>query len=217
MPFCSECGEQVEATWKFCPHCNTKQQTAAVVIGNDSVNSGDITINQMIDEDSLKKSFKEVVSEIHPVCSKCGIKKSELLVCCNQNCNVHFCKGCGYRNVDNEIILYAPDFRNGNVSDFLVKTNILFSELFGYYNNTTIFNQSIYYGYVKIITKECNYNLISYLMYRFCKSNHSFNVYFVGSKGPFCAECIQNEFVDLFNFSGWQVDGNGALINPHQL
>ena len=103
MPFCSECGEQVEATWKFCPHCNTKQQTAAVVIGNDSVNTGDITVNQMIDEDSLKKSFKEVVSEIHPVCSKCGIKKSELLVCCNQNCNVYFCKGCGYRNVDNEM------------------------------------------------------------------------------------------------------------------
>ena len=58
MPFCRECGGQVEATWKFCPHCNNEQESS-VVIGNDSVHVGDITVNKI---DEIKQGLEEVLA-----------------------------------------------------------------------------------------------------------------------------------------------------------
>ena len=58
MPFCRECGGQVEATWKFCPHCNSEQESS-VVIGNDSVHVGEITVNKI---DEIKKGLEEVLT-----------------------------------------------------------------------------------------------------------------------------------------------------------
>ena len=58
MPFCRECGGQVEATWKFCPHCNSEQESS-VVIGNDSVHVGDITVNKI---DEIKQGLEEVLA-----------------------------------------------------------------------------------------------------------------------------------------------------------
>ena len=58
MPFCRECGGQVEATWKFCPHCNSEQDSN-VVIGNDSVHVGDITVNKI---DEIKQGLEEVLA-----------------------------------------------------------------------------------------------------------------------------------------------------------
>jgi tetratricopeptide (TPR) repeat protein len=58
MPFCRECGGQVEVTWKFCPHCNNEQESS-VVIGNDSVHVGDITVNKI---DEIKQGLEEVLA-----------------------------------------------------------------------------------------------------------------------------------------------------------
>lgn len=51
MPFCRECGKEVQATWKVCPHCtapqsveNSTQSTDMSL--RDSVIGGDVTINQ---------------------------------------------------------------------------------------------------------------------------------------------------------------------------
>ena len=184
---------------------------SSVVNLKDSAMTGDIVIN---DEQTIKNSFKEIITEVNPVCSKCRSPSRELLVCCNLNCRVPFCIECGLRNVDNELILYAPNFRGGGISDFLQSTHIYFGELFGYYNGTEIFNESIYTGSNKILSQKCNGNLIPYLLYRFCKSKRSFDENFVGSKGPYCEECMEKEFVDFFNYSGWKVDNQGTLINP---
>jgi tetratricopeptide (TPR) repeat protein len=73
MSFCRECGGQVEATWKFCPHCNNEQESS-VVIGNDSVHVGDITVNK-IDEESLKNSLKQIFDEKMAELAKIGFTK----------------------------------------------------------------------------------------------------------------------------------------------
>jgi tetratricopeptide (TPR) repeat protein len=51
VPFCRECGKNVQATWKVCPHCaapqgmeNSTQSTDVSL--SDSVIGGDVTINQ---------------------------------------------------------------------------------------------------------------------------------------------------------------------------
>lgn len=51
VPFCRECGKDVQATWKVCPHCaapqsveNSTQSTDVSL--SDSVIGGDVTINQ---------------------------------------------------------------------------------------------------------------------------------------------------------------------------
>jgi len=46
MPFCRECGELVEVTWKFCSHCNSSQQSAVTV--QDGVIAGDVTVAENI-------------------------------------------------------------------------------------------------------------------------------------------------------------------------
>jgi tetratricopeptide (TPR) repeat protein len=73
MPFCRECGGQVEATWKFCSHCNSEQESN-VVIGNDSVHVGDITVNQ-VDEESVKKTLKQIFEEHMAELAKIGFTK----------------------------------------------------------------------------------------------------------------------------------------------
>ena len=73
MPFCRECGGQVEATWKFCPHCNSEQESS-IVIGNDSVHVGDITVNQ-VDEESVKNTLKQIFDEQMAELAKIGFTK----------------------------------------------------------------------------------------------------------------------------------------------
>ena len=73
MPFCRDCGKSVEADWKFCPHCNSEQESS-VVIGNDSVHVGDITVNQ-VDEDALKNSLKQIFDEKMAELAEIGFTK----------------------------------------------------------------------------------------------------------------------------------------------
>ena len=73
MPFCRECGGQVEATCKFCPHCDSEQQSS-VIIGNDSVHVGDITVNQ-VDEESLKRNLKQIFDEKMAKLAEIGFTK----------------------------------------------------------------------------------------------------------------------------------------------
>jgi tetratricopeptide (TPR) repeat protein len=51
MPFCRECGGQVEATWKFCSECNNALPLPQSPALKDSVVSGDVNITQNNAED----------------------------------------------------------------------------------------------------------------------------------------------------------------------
>lgn len=44
MPFCHECGSEVQATWKFCPNCNSSIQGKVIV--QDGVIAGDVNISE---------------------------------------------------------------------------------------------------------------------------------------------------------------------------
>ena len=51
MPFCRECGFEVQAGWKFCPNCNAPQETSGTVQSaniklSDTVIDGNVTITQ---------------------------------------------------------------------------------------------------------------------------------------------------------------------------
>ena len=82
--FCRECGEQVETTWKFCPHCNSTQQTASVSV-QDGVIAGDVTIYQsQIDTSGLKLE-----------CPTCKVEGNIKLYPCElEGCDSKACKEC---------------------------------------------------------------------------------------------------------------------------
>lgn len=62
MPFCRECGKDVQATWKVCPHCAAPQQSAqSNVVIQDSAVIGDITINNIED---IKKAMIDALTEL---------------------------------------------------------------------------------------------------------------------------------------------------------
>ena len=97
MPFCRECGGQVETTWKFCPHCNSSQQTASVSV-QDGVIAGDVTITQnQIDtsgiklecptckvEGNIKLHLCKLVGCESKACEECISKNSGF---CSRNCS----------------------------------------------------------------------------------------------------------------------------------
>ena len=84
VPFCRECGGEVETTWKFCPHCNSSQQTASVSV-QDGVISGDVTITQnQIDTSGLKLE-----------CPTCKVEGNiKLYLCKLVGCESKACKEC---------------------------------------------------------------------------------------------------------------------------
>lgn len=47
MPYCRECASEIQEDWKFCPQCNSSQQTASVSV-QDGVIAGDVTIGDNI-------------------------------------------------------------------------------------------------------------------------------------------------------------------------
>jgi len=59
MPFCRECGKEVQDNWVTCPFCSSNLPTTSV---NDSVVMGDIktTIN---DPEAIKEGFKKALIE----------------------------------------------------------------------------------------------------------------------------------------------------------
>lgn len=62
MSFCRECGKEVQATWKVCPHCAAPQQSAqSNVVIQDSAVSGDITINNV---EQIMQGMEQVLSEL---------------------------------------------------------------------------------------------------------------------------------------------------------
>jgi len=44
MPFCQECGSEIQTNWKFCPNCNSSQQGKVIV--QDGVIAGDVNISE---------------------------------------------------------------------------------------------------------------------------------------------------------------------------
>tara|TARA_B100001741_G_scaffold300471_1_gene287765 strand:+ start:91 stop:624 length:534 start_codon:yes stop_codon:yes gene_type:complete len=94
MPFCRECGKQVEDDWVSCPFCSQPiGPPASAMLGlQDSVVMGDINIS---------KSGGEPTS-----CSNCGASGSVKLACskCKSHCTCEVC---------------VDDFRNKLVEEFI--------------------------------------------------------------------------------------------------
>ena len=88
MPFCRECGGQVETTWKFCPHCNSSLQTASVSV-QDGVIAGDVTITQnQIDTSGIKLE-----------CPTCKVEGNiKLHLCKLVGCESKACEECISKN-----------------------------------------------------------------------------------------------------------------------
>ena len=59
MPFCRECGFEVQAGWKFCPNCTASQQGSVTV--QDGVIAGAVTVNNL---DDIKQAMEQILAEI---------------------------------------------------------------------------------------------------------------------------------------------------------
>ena len=90
MPFCFECGLEVNPAWKFCPNCkaslvNEKTQNQAIFTQKDSVIVGDVTINQQ------SSNFNSQIL----ICENCGSEGNiTLRPCIRQECSIKSCEEC---------------------------------------------------------------------------------------------------------------------------
>ena len=94
MPFCRECGKQVEDDWASCPFCSQPigSPESAMLGFQDSVVMGDINIS---------KSGGEATP-----CSNCGASGSIKLACnnCKSHCTCELCVDDFRNNLDEEFI-----------------------------------------------------------------------------------------------------------------
>lgn len=78
MPFCRECAFEVQATWKFCPNCNSSQPQSDEVSSfqnvsvnlNDSVIAGDVNITQNSVEEmkiAMKELFDQKIEDLRKI------------------------------------------------------------------------------------------------------------------------------------------------------
>jgi hypothetical protein len=89
MPFCRQCGKEVQADWATCPYCSQTIGAPATQHLNvkDSVVSGDVNITQNIGEKQTK-------------CQSCEALDPERELSCvggnDGGCNYHGCDECVY-------------------------------------------------------------------------------------------------------------------------
>ena len=76
MPFCRECGKEVDATWHHCPHCGSAQpvEKAASVIIQDSVVTNETNITIYNDPEVITRGVLAAISEHIGVKSKSQTK-----------------------------------------------------------------------------------------------------------------------------------------------
>jgi hypothetical protein len=88
MPFCRECGKDIQEDWKVCPHCEvslspsdkeTSSQSASVLV-QDGVIGGDLNISQI--EGGSNK------------CSSCKAENVRVMSCQEGGCATVFCELC---------------------------------------------------------------------------------------------------------------------------
>ena len=62
MPFCRECGKEIQDDWKTCPFCSASigAQTSSVTV-QDGVIAGDVTVNNLHD---IKEAMGQLLAEI---------------------------------------------------------------------------------------------------------------------------------------------------------
>ena len=90
MPFCYECGFEVNSEWKFCPNCksslaNEKNFTQTGFTQKDSVIVGDLTINQQ------NTNFESQIL----ICKNCGSEGNiTLKPCIRAECSIKSCESC---------------------------------------------------------------------------------------------------------------------------
>lgn len=90
MPFCQECGSEIQTNWKFCPNCNSSIQGKVIV--QDGVIAGDVNISENTTNITNVGS-----SEIKcPQCSTTG--NITLHLCITPRCHKKICNLCREQN-----------------------------------------------------------------------------------------------------------------------
>jgi hypothetical protein len=84
MPFCRECGLEVQPNWKFCPNCNCEQDGQVIV--TDGVVAGDINYSKTV------TNIKNVTLN-KAECVQCNSTGNITLKKC-QTCEINLCSDC---------------------------------------------------------------------------------------------------------------------------
>ena len=85
VSYCHQCGIQTDLNWKFCPSCNTSLLNQNNFQVNDSVISGDLTINQ------TKTNITSVVTR----CQNCRSEGNMIISPCKRiECSKKSCEKC---------------------------------------------------------------------------------------------------------------------------
>ena len=84
MPFCRECGKEVQADWVTCPYCSQPigPPASQLMSVQDSVVAGDVNITQNL-------------ASKQTMCEECGTYNVKLFTCVN--CPTIFCEECTKR------------------------------------------------------------------------------------------------------------------------
>ena len=95
MPFCANCGRELQESAMFCPKCGTARKTAAAGPG-DAITEALRTAGREMEAafktagEEIDKAFKEARDEFSgltgPLCSKCGKRNPK---------GAKFCYACG--------------------------------------------------------------------------------------------------------------------------
>ena len=82
MPFCRECGKEVEDDWVSCPYCSTALVNFISAMNlQDSAVSGDVNITQNI-------------QDVNTSCNSCDSTNVILMSCKAVDCRTEFCELC---------------------------------------------------------------------------------------------------------------------------
>ena len=92
MPFCRDCGKEVQEDWKTCPHCSISLTESSQSISiQDSAISGNVSINNPTSIYSPTTIHSTVQSELK--CVSCGSKGATQIACsiCRKMAHCEIC------------------------------------------------------------------------------------------------------------------------------
>ena len=114
MPFCRECGKQVEDDWVSCPFCSQPiGPPASAMLGvQDSVVMGDINISKSGGESTP--------------CSYCGASGSVKLACvdCKEHCTCDKCENRYLKNLFSDSYEFLFSFDSGLMTDGTISPDV---------------------------------------------------------------------------------------------
>ena len=93
MPFCRECGKEVQEDWISCPYCAATIGEPAIISIQDSAVIGDVSIN---DSQAISNAMKESSK-----CVSCGSIGAVQITC--RECGKMACCSVCKEDIDNKI------------------------------------------------------------------------------------------------------------------